>query len=421
MTPSLNRTNGASAHDYSSYVVEAPGEEFRIRSSIYADPGIFADEMQRIFERCWIYVGHDSEIPNAGDFKTAAIGRVPVIVSRSTDGEINVLVNMCRHRGTAVCNQPRGNTSHFVCPYHRWTYDTAGVLISLADEEGYPASARDRIGGLVRIPHVEMFRGLIFARVGDGESLESFLQPVRKHLDLWFSQSPVGRVKVWPASISSYPANWKFQVENTTDGWHARYVHRAAFKILEEHGMRDRKRGLLGVSRGYDNGHAVLDRPLRRFFEPAAMDRYRATLAAAYGVERGKQAAEYGGQMTIFPNFQLVEHRFRLIQPVSVSETIVYEIPVTFEGVPDEINTEIKSRFTEEGGGMMAGFVNSDDIEMFARVQMALNASHLVPWVDMSRGIAAERPEPGDGLVSDAAHELPLRAMYRYWRTKMSA
>jgi benzoate/toluate 1,2-dioxygenase alpha subunit len=417
----LNAANGTMPQDYASYVVEIPHEEFRVRSSIYCDPDVFADELQRIFERSWIYVGHESELPVAGDFKLAAIGRVPVIVSRDVDNKIHVLINMCRHRGTAVCNEPRGNNRYFVCPYHRWTYDSAGKLVSLADEEGYPLSARDRIGGLIRIPHVATFNGLIFARIGEGESLEDFLQPIRRHLDLWFSQSPIGRIKVLPPTVSSYPANWKFQVENTTDGWHARYVHNSAFKILEEHGMRDRKRGVVGVSRGYDNGHALLHRPLRRFFEAGAMERYRQTLIDAHGPDRGREAAEYGGQMTIFPNFQLVEHRFRLIQPVSVSETIVYEIPVTFEGVPEEINAEIRSRFTEEGGGMISGFVNSDDIEMFARVQMALNASHLAPWLDMSRGIAAERADPGDGIVSEAAHELPLRAMYRHWRTMMAS
>ncbi len=407
---------------YASYVQETPGYEFKVRASIYVDPEVFADEMRLIFERTWVYVGHESEIPNPGDYKTAAIGRLPVIVSRDQEQKINVMLNVCRHRATAVCNQERGNTRYFTCPYHRWTYGSDGKLVAMTGEEDYPAGWRERIGGLLHAPSVSTYHGMIFARMAaEGESLEGYFGSAKKHIDLWLSQSPTSSIRVLPPTVTRYPANWKFQVENTTDGGHARFVHSSAFKIMEEHGLRDRARGLLGCSRGCDHGHGVLDRPLRRFFTGDTMDRYRKTLAEHYGEERAKRVAEYGGQMTLFPTFHLMEHRFRVIQPVSVAETLVYEYPVHFDGVPEEVNREISERFTQEGGSMVGGFINTDDIEIFVRAQAALNAAHHLVWLDLSRGMASERVEPDGERISEAAHEVPQRSMYRAWRQFMSA
>lgn len=415
-------TNRLPTADISSCVVEVPGTEFKVSCGVYVDSDIFAWEQSEIFEKTWIYVGHESEIPAAGDFRTSAIGRLPVIVTRGPDQKINVLLNICRHRGAAVCNTPSGNASTFVCPYHRWVYNCDGTLAALSSEDGYPPDWSRRIDGLLRAGEVATCHGMIFARMHEGgETLEEFLQPVRKYIDKWFSQSPYSKVRTLPTTTGRYPANWKFQVENTTDGWHARYVHGSAFKILEEHKMRDRQRGLLGTNRGFKYGHGMLDRPLRRFFSPDAMDRYRGLLAQTYGEEEGPQIAEFGGQITIFPNLHLMEHRIRVVQPVSLGETLVYEYPVVFDGIGDEINEEIRARFSEEGGGMIAGFINTDDIEVFTRAQMAMNASRWLSFIDLSRGIGDEKEEADGVLVSDAAHEVSQRAFYREWQRRMQA
>jgi len=103
--------------DYSHLITETE-TDFSVHQSVYNDPEIFAAEMQRLFENNWCYVAHESEIEKPGDFRTAAIGRIPVIVSRGDDGKVYVNVNACRHRGTLVCREERGNTRFFVCPYH---------------------------------------------------------------------------------------------------------------------------------------------------------------------------------------------------------------------------------------------------------------------------------------------------------------
>src|SRR5438477_410593 len=100
----------------------------RVHRSVYADPAIFDLEMERLFGRAWLVLGHESQVPNPGDYFTTRMGREPVIVIRKDDGTIGVLVNRCAHRGSMVCAEGRGNIERFVCPYHGWSYDRAGTL-----------------------------------------------------------------------------------------------------------------------------------------------------------------------------------------------------------------------------------------------------------------------------------------------------
>src|SRR5262245_55206672 len=100
----------------------------RVHRSVYADPEIFDLEMQRIFSRAWLLLGHESQLKNEGDYFTTRMGRDPVIVAR-TNGGVRVLINRCAHRGAMVCAEGHGNVKRFVCPYHGWSYDRGGKLL----------------------------------------------------------------------------------------------------------------------------------------------------------------------------------------------------------------------------------------------------------------------------------------------------
>jgi phenylpropionate dioxygenase-like ring-hydroxylating dioxygenase large terminal subunit len=145
------------AIDYKALV-----QDDRIHASLYTDPRIFADEMDRIFHASWVFVGHDSEVPGTGDFVTRTLGREPVIMVRGQDGGVAVLVNRCMHRGTLLCPADRGRVRTFACPYHGWTYDLAGTLLGVPDPGGY-ASFDTRAHGLARAPRVASYRGFVFA------------------------------------------------------------------------------------------------------------------------------------------------------------------------------------------------------------------------------------------------------------------
>ena len=128
-------------------------QDDRIHASLYTDPQIFADELERVFHRGWVFVGHDSEVPRPGDFVTRHLGTEPVIMARGQDGTIAVLVNRCAHRGTMVCAAERGHTRTFTCPYHGWTYDLGGELLGAPYPGGYAGFDKSR-HGLTRAPRV---------------------------------------------------------------------------------------------------------------------------------------------------------------------------------------------------------------------------------------------------------------------------
>jgi phenylpropionate dioxygenase-like ring-hydroxylating dioxygenase large terminal subunit len=116
--------------DYDSLV-----KEDRVHISLYTDPAIFSDEMDKIFHRGWVYVGHRGEIPKRGDFRLKRIGLQPVIMVRDQNGQVQLLLNRCRHRGATVCQEGQGNSRSFRCMYHGWTYQLSGELSGVPSME----------------------------------------------------------------------------------------------------------------------------------------------------------------------------------------------------------------------------------------------------------------------------------------------
>jgi len=162
-----------------------------------------------------------------------------------------------------------------------------------------------------------------------------------------------------------------------TDGWHARYVHVSALKTLAEFGEYNPKVGWPGCTRGFSGGHGILERP-RGDIPPElkeTFDKFQKQLQEKYGEEPGKQMF-VRRHITIFPNIQLMEFKLRVIQPVSVNKTIIYEFPVELQGSGDDVNNAIRTRLLKEvsisSGSPVSGMVNADDIEIFARCQTGL-------------------------------------------------
>ena len=217
----MDKINGLERVDFGSLV-----EEGRVRTDIYTDPAVFDAEMERIFGSTWVYVGHTSEIPEPGDYKTTSIGTEPVIVSRGEDGKVRVLFNRCRHRGTAVCQRERGNARHFRCAYHGWTYAADGRLIGLPYPSGYDASFKREEMGLLEAPRTGIYRGFIWASLAaDGPSLDEHLGGAREYIDEICDVSPAGEIELTAGCQRlGYDGNWKIQMDNI-DGYHPNFVH----------------------------------------------------------------------------------------------------------------------------------------------------------------------------------------------------
>ena len=156
------------------------GEDGRIPHSTTADAEIVKQEIERIQQGSWLFIAHENEIPNPGDYKALSLAQQPVIVVRDDDGRVRVLFNICRHRAVTVCREGKGNTRYFQCAYHGWMYNTKGNLVGVNGAEPYGQRFRKETKGLVPLPRVEMYRGFIFASLSaTGETLSEYLGKVK--------------------------------------------------------------------------------------------------------------------------------------------------------------------------------------------------------------------------------------------------
>ena len=155
-------------------------EPGRVHRRVYTDPDLFDLEMERIFGRAWLFVGHTSQVPNPGDFITTDLGRQPVIMVRHRDGSVQVLLNRCTHRGAKVVNKRRGHAPRLTCCYHGWTFDTDGRLVSVPVPEGCAENFDKDAFGLARAPRVGEYRGFVFASLAaKGQDFEDHIGPVK--------------------------------------------------------------------------------------------------------------------------------------------------------------------------------------------------------------------------------------------------
>ena len=213
-------------------------EPARVHRRIYTDPEIFELEMVKIFGQAWIYVGHESQIRNTGDYFTATVARRPLVISRGVDGRINALHNQCAHRGAMVVANDSGTTDEFQCCYHGWTYHLDGRLKAVPLNNGYPDefSTRNKNTAMVQVPRVESYRGFIFVSLAaDGQSLEDFLGYMKTSLDDMVDRAPDGDLEVAGGVFKhTYNGNWKLYLENLCDAAHPWYTHRSSIAAAQQ-------------------------------------------------------------------------------------------------------------------------------------------------------------------------------------------
>jgi phenylpropionate dioxygenase-like ring-hydroxylating dioxygenase large terminal subunit len=404
-----------------SHLVVDEADDFKVDSRIYLENEIFDEEMKRIFEKTWVYVGHISELERRGDFKTTTVGKNSIIVSHANDGKIYALLNACRHRGNAVCRTSRGTARSFMCPYHGWAYGNNGDLLGVTSPEGYPQGYAKKLGGLIRL-RVAVYRGLIFASMDENvPSIEEHLGDMGKYIDLWADLSPEPECYVARPHHYAYDGNWKFQAENGIDGWHARYTHESAFQTLAELGgpqPSGSNFATVGCVRSFNGGFALIERPgITQGMSAEQLATYKDLLTQRHGAERADMIWKVR-YIYIFPNMFLFDNLIRVIQPVSVDRTNVISYPFHLRGVPDEFN---KARLPEGQNRLgTAGMVAPDDLEVFSSNQTGLTGGNM-RWVVLSHGQGQEQRGEGSELYGDDTNELGQRSVYRQWAKLMAA
>ena len=402
----------------------------RVHTSLYTDPAIFDDEMDRVFYSTWVWVGHASEIPEAGSFKTTYVGKQPVIVARDRKMKVHVLLNRCRHRGATVCEHKKGKATSFVCPYHGWSYATDGSLRGVPHPEGYADILEKGDHPLVGL-RVEEYAGMIFATFKDDiESLDTYLGAAKKWMDLFMKQGGGYPVKAGNAHRFRFPGNWKIQLENTTDAYHFPLVHKSFLSSVDQQtlDMLDFVEGS-GYVEDLGNGHSVmvmipdlidleanLDAPIPARFEELAQQ-----LREKHSEEEVRRIVRAVGgsgfNLNIFPNIACSMAFFRVLQPIAVDETEIHHVVLTMDGGPEEAN-RARLRMHEHFQGPM-GFGTPDDSEAWERVQKGAGAGKDL-WILMNRGLPKE-VETEDGRRSDVSAETGMRAAYQQWKKLMTA
>ncbi|MBF6568980.1 MAG: Rieske 2Fe-2S domain-containing protein [Candidatus Binataceae bacterium] len=413
----------------------------RVHSRLYTDPGIFGEEIDRIFHRGWVFVGHAGEVPNAGDFRRKRIGMQPAIMVRDQSGQVQLLLNRCRHRGAMVCDEERGNTRAFRCAYHGWTYKLDGSLAGVPYPEAYGDSFHREDYGLTKVPRVESYRGFIFASLSPaGISLAEHLGHAREQIDLFAGLSDSDEVSVAGAQKYDYRANWKLQVENAMDGYHAITLHESFLGVLEERARHseaadDFKGQFQGsrfaVTRDLGGGHVMLDYwnrlydtlnadPIPEVFPTTESGRaHFEQLTSRFGNTRAAHNLLQGMTHTlIFPNLILIGIQMRVVQPVSVDYTEVALYPTTLNWLSDEANAS-RLRGHEAFFGP-AGFGGPDDADIFVRVQEGLGADLIDPWLLIGRGLNRERRDPDGTIVAERTDEATQRGIWRQWKKVMT-
>jgi p-cumate 2,3-dioxygenase alpha subunit len=406
-------------------VVENSREcSFRVHRDAYVSRELLDLEWQRIFDRSWLYVGHESEVPARGDFRTRDVGGRPLILCRGSDGELRVLINSCTHRGAQVCRERQGNARSFQCFYHAWTYSNAGELIGVPDAAGYAPDFRKQEFGLKPPPRVVNYRGMVFVSFDPAiEEFTDYLAGAREYLDIILDLSETGIEVVGGEHQYSIRANWKMQIENTVDDYHVAPLHSTYLKYLEQiNGIAGP--GLIGRAFDLGNGHSVMERPLPGSrpiarWEPRLGEQVRRELEAVhrrlverFGEQRANQMAMLDRNLVIYPNLMILDiwgTALRICWPLAPDEM---QVTVWTFGPRGEDASWRRYRHDNLVSFLGPGGLGTvDDIEAMESCQRGFRAAKEVPWCQFSRGMNRS------ALVTD---EETLRAFWRRWHRQIA-
>ena len=428
----------------------------RVHHSLYTDPVIFELEMDRLFGRAWLLLGHESQVRKAGDFFTTRLGREPVIVTRDAAGRLQVLVNRCTHRGTLVCHEARGSARQFVCPYHGWTFEPDGALRVVPVPQGYAPDADKKMSelGLARVPRVESYRGFIFASLAaSGPSLKEFLGPLHRSFDDMVDRAPDGELEMAGGVFKHvYNGNWKLVIENHLDGVHPAYVHSSsvfagreapdpgvagaaggteryadiAVRQMRQNGAPEQVWENIGVWTA-DWGHGFLgdyhsDSRLVVGLDNPVFAEYRLSLVARHGEARTREILDVTRWNTIvYPSTSFMSQfrQLRIVHPLAVDRTVVYTYCFKLKGAPEQMFRDTVAFANVVNG--TSSWVLTDDLEVYERVQRGLTAK-MPEWVYLGRGFGGDQPEPdGSRRGATGTSEIFIRNQFAGWLRHMTA
>ncbi len=407
------------------------GGIFKVNREAFTSQAVFEEERSKIFDRCWLFVGHGSELKKPNDYLTRNVGGREVIFNRDRKGEFNVFLNTCPHRGAMVAREKCGNALAFKCFYHGWSFNNNGKFGTRNPAGVYPDDfGKDGSVDLARAPRLESYRDFWFLNFDrDAPPLETYLAGAAEILDLVADHSPNGMEIVGGVQEYSISANWKLLVENSYDGYHAAETHETYFgylmKTIGDFDISQIQADSM-ITAGLDlgNGHAMIEgkapwgRPIGRTIPvwgdegKEAIARVVAELEERVGPERAQRIADRDRNLGIFPNFvmnDIMAITVRTFFPTAPDQMNVSSFALAPVGESAEDRKRRLDNFLEFLGP--GGFATPDDVEALESAQRGYAAAKFAPWNDISRGMLKDVPRGDD--------EAQMRAFWREWARRM--
>jgi len=371
---------------------------FRCHRDIFTDPTLFDLEMKHIFEGNWVFLAHESQIPENNDYFTTRIGRQPIVITRDMAGELHVMTNACAHRGAMLCRRKHGNKGSFTCSFHGWTFSNSGKLLKVKDGKygDYPASFNtEGSHDLTGIARFENYRGFLFGSLRpDVLPLTDHLGGAKDVIDQIVDACPDGIEVLRGNSSYIYEGNWKLQMENGADGYHVSSVHwnyvatmghrkynDEATRTVDANGWSKSVGGVYS----FENGHILLWTNLLNP-EVRPIYRHKSELEARLGKERTDFIVGQTRNLGVYPNVYLMDQfstQIRVVRPISVDQT---EVTIYCFAPKGESAEERATRIRQyEDFFNVSGMGTPDDLEEFRACQAGYAGADDL-WNDLSRG-----------------------------------
>lgn len=403
------------------------GRRGLVSRRIFVDPSLYEREMAQIYGKCWLLLGHESQVPNRGDFFTTYMGEVPVLVTRDREGRLGAFFNSCRHRGMRLCRADAGNASSFQCSYHGWMYRNDGALQGVPrQDECYTANLKDGQWDLLRVTQLQTYKGLIFATwAADALPLRDYLGNMAWYLDIILDRREGGTEFIGGTQKWVIPCNWKIVTDNHIgDSYHTPVTHHSNMQVGLYSRPSERLK-LAGYSLYAGNGHGFCFFPqtLRSDLIPLKnyLDETEAEALSRLGPVRAKVWPVNGA---IFPNIGfIVAGAFRTIRvwhPRGPDKVEVWSWCFVDKAASAELKNFIRLETLRAQSGPASTF-EQDDGENFKEVHCGSRAAVAgdVPLNYMLRlGSGREDPEL-PGVLNDMPSETNQLGFYDAWRRRM--
>lgn len=422
-------------------------QEGTVGREIFVDEEVYKQELERIFTRAWLFVGHESMIRNPDDFVTSRMGGDSVILTRDRQGKIHVLLNTCMHRGMKLCRYDQGNTRAFTCPYHGWSYSTDGKIVEVPGElvgvPGFATHYKSQLDkpkwGLIRVPRVVNYKGAIFANWDENApDFEDYLGDMKLYLDAALDHRDgrpggsemIGGIQKWRVKC-----NWKFAAENFIGDLYHDISHRSVdvTGIGPSKGKGRRDRNYDRVTVGFPGrGHGGLVEPpydTERDFVPTFTNHpevqdYLREIYEARVKNLGNRMRVTTGTGTIFPNMSFHGRQPRtmtVFHPIGPTEMEMWRIFLVDADAPQAFKDACRHYYIRYSGP--GGMTESDDMEnwVYATDASAGPRARLFPY-NYQMGIGHAEPVPGlKGAVQCGEYsEENARIFYARWLEVMT-